>query len=156
MLPDPPNFALRTKTTAPSGLTLTRVEFAKHSRSRWLWVLTRYVTPLLSHRITLLCETDCLISSPSPYRLLLQIRLHSCGISTGTYLGTNPYNLNPALFKYNEAAVSLALVYERCRYLLSSRNALIHSPSSQWDIRDYVIYAAGQYGLRIVLPLTDN
>lgn len=57
------------------------------------------------------------------------IRLHSCGISTGTYLGKNPYNLNPALFKYNEAA---------------------------WDIRDYVIYAAGQYGLRIVLPLTDN
>ncbi|GAA5975665.1 hypothetical protein JCM10908_005235 [Rhodotorula pacifica] len=57
------------------------------------------------------------------------IRLHSCGISTGNYYGQNPYNLNPGLYQFNDAA---------------------------WDIRDYVIYAAGQYGLRVVLPLTDN
>ncbi|KAM0751781.1 glycoside hydrolase [Meredithblackwellia eburnea MCA 4105] len=25
-----------------------------------------------------------------------------------------------------------------------------------WDIHDYTIYAAGQYGLRVILPLTDN
>jgi len=25
-----------------------------------------------------------------------------------------------------------------------------------WDIHDYVIYAAGQYGLRVILPLTDD
>lgn len=24
------------------------------------------------------------------------------------------------------------------------------------DIHDYVIYAAGQYGLRVILPLTDD
>ncbi|SGY60627.1 BQ5605_C007g04458 [Microbotryum silenes-dioicae] len=28
--------------------------------------------------------------------------------------------------------------------------------AAQLDIHDYVIYAAGQYGLRIVMPLTDN
>jgi mannan endo-1,4-beta-mannosidase len=27
---------------------------------------------------------------------------------------------------------------------------------SQWDVRDYAIYAAGKYGLRIILPLVDN
>lgn len=26
----------------------------------------------------------------------------------------------------------------------------------QWDVYDYVIYAAGQYGLRVILPLTDD
>jgi len=25
-----------------------------------------------------------------------------------------------------------------------------------WDTHDYVIWAAGQYGLRVILPLTDN
>jgi hypothetical protein len=47
----------------------------------------------------------------------MQIRLHSCGISTGTYFGTNPYNLNPGLFKYNEAAVSLAPARAQARAL---------------------------------------
>lgn len=28
--------------------------------------------------------------------------------------------------------------------------------SLQWDIHDYVIHAAGEYGLRVVMPLTDN
>lgn len=27
---------------------------------------------------------------------------------------------------------------------------------TQWDVYDYVIYAAGQYGLRVILPLTDD
>ncbi|GAA5988775.1 hypothetical protein JCM5350_002934 [Sporobolomyces pararoseus] len=54
------------------------------------------------------------------------IRAHSCGISVGP---NNPYQLEPAWNKFNDAA---------------------------WDSRDYAIYAAGQYGLRIILPLVDN
>jgi mannan endo-1,4-beta-mannosidase len=27
---------------------------------------------------------------------------------------------------------------------------------TNWDIRDYVIYAAGKYGLRVILPMTDD
>ncbi|GAA5834477.1 hypothetical protein JCM11251_007018 [Rhodosporidiobolus azoricus] len=54
------------------------------------------------------------------------IRVHTCGVSVGP---NNPYNLNPSLGNYN--------------------NAL-------WDIRDYVIYAAREYGLRVIFPLTDN
>lgn len=30
------------------------------------------------------------------------------------------------------------------------------SNQQNWDIHDYVIYAAGQYGLRIILPLVEN
>ncbi|BGP35565.1 hypothetical protein JCM10296v2_007406 [Rhodotorula toruloides] len=43
------------------------------------------------------------------------IRALSCGISTGTAGGTNPYNLEPTRGTFNKAA---------------------------WDIRDYVLYAA--------------
>ncbi|BGP27823.1 hypothetical protein JCM10295v2_006801 [Rhodotorula toruloides] len=43
--------------------------------------------------------------------------------------GTNPYNLESSLNTFNKAA---------------------------WDIRDYVLYAAKQYGLRVILTLTDN
>ncbi|KAJ8291639.1 Mannan endo-1,4-beta-mannosidase 1 [Rhodotorula toruloides] len=60
---------------------------------------------------------------------LLQIRALSCGISTGTAGGTNPYSLEPTRGTFNNAA---------------------------WDIRDYVLYAAKQYGLRVILTLTDN
>ncbi|GAA5872213.1 hypothetical protein JCM16303_001018 [Sporobolomyces ruberrimus] len=54
------------------------------------------------------------------------IRAHSCGISVGP---NNPYQLEPAWNKFNAEA---------------------------WDVRDYAIYAAGKYGLRIILPLVDN
>ncbi|GAA5919876.1 hypothetical protein JCM1841_002086 [Sporobolomyces salmonicolor] len=54
------------------------------------------------------------------------IRALSCGISVGP---NNPYNLEPSWNVFN---------------------------SSAWDIRDYVIYAAREYGLRIILTLTDN
>ncbi|BGP11592.1 hypothetical protein JCM10049v2_007502 [Rhodotorula toruloides] len=54
------------------------------------------------------------------------VRLMSCGVSVGS---NNPYNLELSNGNWQDVA---------------------------WDIRDYVIYAAGQYGLRIVLPLTDN
>lgn len=57
------------------------------------------------------------------------IRAHSCGISVGTYLGTNPYNLEPTVNVINPAA---------------------------WDVRDYVLYAAREYGLRVIMTLTDN
>lgn len=51
--PDPPNFALRTKTTVRSDLTLTRVECARHLRSQSLWVPTRYVMTLRDLRTSL-------------------------------------------------------------------------------------------------------
>ncbi|BGP03687.1 hypothetical protein NBRC10513v2_007421 [Rhodotorula toruloides] len=54
------------------------------------------------------------------------VRLMSCGVSVGS---NNPYNLELSNGNWQDVA---------------------------WDIRDYVIYAAGQYGLRVVLPLTDN
>ncbi|GAA5908351.1 hypothetical protein JCM5296_001289 [Sporobolomyces johnsonii] len=54
------------------------------------------------------------------------IRALSCGISVGP---NNPYNLEPSWNVFN---------------------------SSAWDIRDYVIYAAREYGLRIIMTLTDN
>ncbi|BGP35567.1 hypothetical protein JCM10296v2_007408 [Rhodotorula toruloides] len=57
------------------------------------------------------------------------IRALSCGISTGTYNNLNPYNLEPTFNNFNSAA---------------------------WDIRDYVLYAAREYGLRVILTLTDN
>ncbi|BGO95819.1 hypothetical protein NBRC10512v2_007525 [Rhodotorula toruloides] len=58
-----------------------------------------------------------------------QIRALSCGISTGTYNNLNPYNLEPTFNNFDSAA---------------------------WDIRDYVLYAAREYGLRVILTLTDN
>ncbi|GAA5915844.1 hypothetical protein JCM6882_006818 [Rhodosporidiobolus microsporus] len=54
------------------------------------------------------------------------IRVHTCGISVGP---NNPYNLQPSKGVFQE---------------------------SLWDIRDYVLYAAREYGLRVILPLTDN
>ncbi|GAA6021428.1 hypothetical protein JCM11491_006706 [Sporobolomyces phaffii] len=54
------------------------------------------------------------------------IRSHSCGISVGP---NNPYQLEPKWNQFNDAA---------------------------WDTRDYAIYAAGRYGLRVILPLVDN
>ncbi|BGP43674.1 hypothetical protein JCM10449v2_007719 [Rhodotorula kratochvilovae] len=57
------------------------------------------------------------------------IRALTCGISIGTYLGTNPYNLEPTVGKINPAA---------------------------WDVRDYVLFAAREYGLRVIMTLTDN
>nr|AIC85594.1 psychrophilic beta-mannanase [Glaciozyma antarctica] len=48
-------------------------------------------------------------------------------ISCGTSVGT-PYSIQPTLNTF----------------------------AAQWDTMDYVIYAAGQYGLRLILPLTDN
>ncbi|GAA5985766.1 hypothetical protein JCM10908_007105 [Rhodotorula pacifica] len=57
------------------------------------------------------------------------VRLSSCGISTGDYDGKNPYNLEP-------------------------QEGVFNSPA--WDIRDYVLFAAREYGLRVILPLTDN
>ncbi|GEM11162.1 (1-4)-beta-mannan endohydrolase [Rhodotorula toruloides] len=54
------------------------------------------------------------------------VRLMSCGVSVGS---NNPYNLELSNGNWQDVA---------------------------WDIRDCVIYAAGQYGLRVVLPLTDN
>ncbi|GJN94537.1 hypothetical protein Rhopal_007620-T1 [Rhodotorula paludigena] len=54
------------------------------------------------------------------------VRLHTCGVSIGA---NNPYNLEP------------------------SNNVW---PDVAWDIHDYVIYAAGQYGLRVIMPLSDN
>ncbi|GEM11152.1 glycoside hydrolase [Rhodotorula toruloides] len=61
--------------------------------------------------------------------LAIAIRALSCGISTGTYNNLNPYNLEPAFNSFDSAA---------------------------WDIRDYVLYAAREYGLRVILTLTDN
>ncbi|GAA5820854.1 hypothetical protein JCM3770_007269 [Rhodotorula araucariae] len=57
------------------------------------------------------------------------IRALTCGISVGTYLGKNPYNLEPAFGQINQAA---------------------------WDVRDYVLFAAREYGLRVIMTLTDN
>ncbi|GAA5919240.1 hypothetical protein JCM6882_001106 [Rhodosporidiobolus microsporus] len=54
------------------------------------------------------------------------IRAHTCGISVGP---NSPYNLHPSPGVWNE---------------------------SLWDIRDYVLFAAREYGLRVILPLTDN
>ncbi|GAA6021591.1 hypothetical protein JCM10207_005077 [Rhodosporidiobolus poonsookiae] len=54
------------------------------------------------------------------------IRAHTCGISVGP---NNAYNLEPANGVWNDGL---------------------------WDIRDYVLYAAREYGLRVILPLTDN
>ncbi|GAA6004062.1 uncharacterized protein JCM10292_005861 [Rhodotorula paludigena] len=54
------------------------------------------------------------------------VRVHTCGISVGP---ANEWNLNPEPGVFRESA---------------------------WDIRDYVIYAAREYGLRLIFPLTDN
>ncbi|GAA5834464.1 hypothetical protein JCM11251_007015 [Rhodosporidiobolus azoricus] len=54
------------------------------------------------------------------------IRVHTCGISVGL---NSPYSLMPSRNTFQE---------------------------SLWDIRDYVLYAAREYGLRVILPLTDN
>lgn len=54
------------------------------------------------------------------------IRAHSCGISVGP---NTPYNLEPKLGVFNGSA---------------------------WDARDYALFAAREYGLRVILPLTDN
>ncbi|GJN87931.1 hypothetical protein Rhopal_000886-T1 [Rhodotorula paludigena] len=54
------------------------------------------------------------------------VRVHTCGISVGP---SNEWNLNPEPGVFRESA---------------------------WDIRDYVIYAAREYGLRLIFPLTDN
>lgn len=78
---------------------------------------------------------------------LLQIRALSCGISTGTAGGTNPYSLEPTRGTFNNAAV---------RFFRLARNDCVADLSQQWDIRDYVLYAAKQYGLRVILTLTDN
>ncbi|KAI5480773.1 glycoside hydrolase family 5 protein [Pseudohyphozyma bogoriensis] len=40
--------------------------------------------------------------------------------------------------------------------LLQSLNNYAAAGAEQWDIHDYVVYAAGQYGLRILMTLTDN
>lgn len=40
--------------------------------------------------------------------------------------------------------------------LQPSLNSVAAAGSAVWDIHDYVIYAAGQYGLRVILPLTDD
>ncbi|BGP37278.1 hypothetical protein JCM10449v2_001183 [Rhodotorula kratochvilovae] len=54
------------------------------------------------------------------------IRVHSCSISVGP---NNPYNLEPRAGYFNDSA---------------------------WDARDYALFAAREYGLRVILPLTDN
>ncbi|GAA5834472.1 hypothetical protein JCM11251_007017 [Rhodosporidiobolus azoricus] len=54
------------------------------------------------------------------------IRVLSCGISVGP---NNPYNLEPGYQVFNQAA---------------------------WDIRDYVLYAAREYGLRVIMTMVDN
>ncbi|GAA6024642.1 hypothetical protein JCM10207_003909 [Rhodosporidiobolus poonsookiae] len=54
------------------------------------------------------------------------IRAHTCGVTVGP---NNAYNLEPANGVWNDGL---------------------------WDIRDYVLYAAREYGLRVILPLTDN
>ncbi|GAA6055505.1 hypothetical protein JCM3770_006292 [Rhodotorula araucariae] len=54
------------------------------------------------------------------------IRAHSCGISVGP---SNPYNLESQANMFNYSA---------------------------WDARDYALFAAREYGLRVILPLTDN
>lgn len=58
-----------------------------------------------------------------------QVRLHSCAISSGIFGGYNLWTLKPSRFAIQQRA---------------------------WDIRDYVLFAAREYGLRVVLPLTDN
>lgn len=45
--------------------------------------------------------------------------------------------------------------WSSCKFSLRTRAQELTS-RLQWDIYDYVIYAAGQYGLRVILPLTDN
>lgn len=40
--------------------------------------------------------------------------------------------------------------------IMPSQNHYYATNATQWDIHDYVIYAAGQYGLRVIMPLTDN
>ncbi|GAA5870684.1 hypothetical protein JCM8547_005029 [Rhodosporidiobolus lusitaniae] len=57
------------------------------------------------------------------------IRAHTCGISVGQNEGSGPYNLEPTYRNFNSAA---------------------------WDIRDYALYAAREYGLRVIVPFTDN
>jgi hypothetical protein len=42
------------------------------------------------------------------------------------------------------------------RLLTLDQKPLLTLWACQWEIHDYVIYAAGQYGLRVILPLTDN
>ncbi|BGP43675.1 hypothetical protein JCM10449v2_007720 [Rhodotorula kratochvilovae] len=54
------------------------------------------------------------------------VRLMTCGVSVGA---NNPYNLEPSSGVWPDVA---------------------------WDIHDYVIYAAREYGLRVILPLSDN
>ncbi|GAA6037504.1 hypothetical protein JCM8097_008222 [Rhodosporidiobolus ruineniae] len=56
------------------------------------------------------------------------IRVLSCGISVGTNVG-NVYNFEPTYGTFNDAAM---------------------------DIRDYVLYAAREYGLRVIMTMTDN
>lgn len=55
------------------------------------------------------------------------IRIISCSTSVG-----NQYSIEPSYNSFSAAG------------------------SANWDTRDYVIYAAGQYGLRVILPLTDD
>ncbi|CEQ42519.1 SPOSA6832_04338 [Sporobolomyces salmonicolor] len=75
------------------------------------------------------------------------IRALSCGISVGP---NNPYNLEPSWNVFNSSAVSCPSPS------LLHHSRLTYSIHQQWDIRDYVIYAAREYGLRIILTLTDN
>lgn len=93
---------------------------------------------------------------------LLQIRAHSCGISVGTYAGRNPYNLEPTVNNLNEAAVRLSSLRWRATLFNGIHRKLktdlipLDNSGLQWDIRDYVLFAAREYGLRIIWVLTDN
>jgi len=55
------------------------------------------------------------------------VRLTSCGVSVGS-----SNSLQPSL------------------------NTVAAAGADVWDIHDFVIHAAGEYGLRVILPLTDD
>lgn len=69
------------------------------------------------------------------------VRLTSCGTSVGY-----PFSIEPARGVWaNETYVSSFLCFGSTTLSWT-----------QWDVYDYALFAAREYGLRVILPLTDN
>lgn len=76
-----------------------------------------------------------------------QIRAISCATSVGS-----KYSIMPS---QNHYYATNATQWDMC--VAPARvNSSFADPTLGENSHDYVIYAAGQYGLRVIMPLTDN
>lgn len=93
----------RTRTTDQRARIPTRAASVRRWRLQSPWVPTRSVVESAVGDAPL---ARVFRSQPLTPAHPAQIRAHSCGISVGTYLGTNPYNLEPTVNVINPAAAS--------------------------------------------------